>query len=75
MNSLNLRELLLQEEGMLHGVLHELLHEGGLHEVCSNHHDDEVGMEDLRLHESDSEGTATPTYMEGNEVMFNSFQL
>ena len=41
---------------VLHGVLHEgWLHEGGAHGLCSNHDDDEVEVEDLRLHEGDSE--------------------
>ena len=41
---------------VLHGVLHEgWLHEGGAHGLCSNHHDDEMRVEDLRLHEGDSE--------------------
>ena len=41
---------------MLHEVLYEgWLYEGKAHGLCSNHHDDEVGVEDLRLHEGDSE--------------------
>ena len=40
---------------ILHEMLYEMLYEKRIHELCSNHHDDEIKMKNLRLHESDSE--------------------
>ena len=34
---------------MLYGVLYEVLHER-VYELCSNHHDDEVRVKNLRLY-------------------------
>ena len=39
---------------MLHEVLYGVLYEV-IHELCNNHDDDEIEVEDLRAHEGDSE--------------------
>ena len=40
---------------MLYEILYKMLYKREIYKLCNNHHDNEIKIKDLRLHESDSE--------------------